>query len=89
MRKEALKILRILTQPHAAKQLGRPWRMPTEKEIVELVLLCEWTPMTIHGREGFLVVSRYNGNSIFLPATGIKRHSCISPWQYNHVIQRS
>ena len=24
-----------------------------------------------------------------IPITDIFRHSCISPWQYNHVIQRS
>lgn len=72
------KVNLMIEDDAVAKQLGRPWRMPTEKEIVELVLLCEWTPMTIHGREGFLVVSRYNGNSIFLPATGIKHDTSIS-----------
>ena len=30
-----------------------------------------------------------SGKSILLAYTAKKGHSCISPWQYNHVIQRS
>ena len=29
------------------------------------------------------------GNKVQFGELGIFRHSCISPWQYNHVIQRS
>ncbi len=49
---------------------GHPWRMPTNKEIEELKHNCttKWT--AINGIEGLCLVSKINGNSIFLPAAG-------------------
>lgn len=44
--------------------------MPSYKEILELRKKCDWTWITIDGVDGFMVTSRNNGNSIFLPAAG-------------------
>jgi len=56
------------------KHLG-DWRMPTETEVKELFshfkdggYLWEWK--TYNGHSGYKVTYRYNGNSIFLPASG-------------------
>jgi len=54
----------------ATVNLGSPWRMPTQKEIDELVKGCTWTWKEQNGVLGYLVVSKVNGNSIFLPAAG-------------------
>ena len=44
---------------------GGKWRMPTEKEMWELINNCTWTWKD----NGFLITGP-NGNTIFLPATG-------------------
>lgn len=49
--------------------LGNGWRVPTEKEMQELIDKCTWTWMTVDGKQGYKVTGR-NGNSIFLPAEG-------------------
>lgn len=49
---------------------GGKWRMPTEAEMSELKENCTWTWTTQNGVEGFLVKSKINGNTIFLPAAG-------------------
>ncbi|MBQ7683310.1 MAG: hypothetical protein IJT48_02380 [Bacteroidaceae bacterium] len=48
------------------------WRMPTKKEIQELIDNCtmEWT--TVHKVQGMRFTSKINGNSIFMPAAGNK-----------------
>lgn len=51
-------------------KLGNNWRMPTLDEFQELIDNCdsEWTAQNgVYGRK---LVSRINGNSIFLPAAG-------------------
>ncbi len=52
---------------------GGDWRLPTRTEYDELLDEgnCSWVWMTINGINGYKVTS-YNGNSIFLPATGYK-----------------
>ncbi len=55
----------------ARKQWGGSWRLPTEKEMKELVDYCTWTWTTYKGVEGYKVTGP-NGNSIFLPATGYR-----------------
>lgn len=51
---------------------GSEWRMPSKKQIEELVneeyTRTEWTSK--NGVNGLIVTSRQNGNSIFLPAGG-------------------
>lgn len=52
------------------------WRMPTEKELQELVDSCTWTWTTKKGIIGYQVTGP-NGNSIFLPAAGAKMTTSI------------
>lgn len=47
---------------------GGRWRMPTKDEFQELISNCTWIWM--NDKNGYKVVSRSNGNSIFLPAAG-------------------
>ncbi len=49
---------------------GGIWRMPTGEELDELQTKCTWTWTTINGLSGFKVISKTNGESIFLPAGG-------------------
>lgn len=49
---------------------GSTWRMPSIKEVRELVNNCTWTWTTQDGVNGYKVTSKTNGNSIFLPAAG-------------------
>lgn len=48
------------------------WRMPTDDEWAELCEKCRWTWITEKGVNGYNVTSKINGNSIFLPAAGIR-----------------
>lgn len=48
---------------------GGNWRLPTRKEMEELINKCKWTWTEINGVNGFTVKGP-NGNSIFLPAAG-------------------
>lgn len=50
--------------------LGGDWRMPTNAELIELVNNCTWTWTTQNNVNGYLVSSKTNSNSIFLPAAG-------------------
>ena len=54
----------------AHAMLGGAWRMPTHSEQEELRDCCKWTVTTMNGVEGYLVSSKSNSNSIFLPITG-------------------
>ena len=59
----------------AAVNLGGKWRMPTDAEWTELRNSCSWTWTTLNGVEGYMVTSKKNGNSIFLPAAGHRGYS--------------
>ncbi len=50
---------------------GSPWRMPTRDEFEELINKCKWTITTVNEVEGYMVTGT-NGNTIFLPAAGIR-----------------
>ena len=54
---------------------GGKWRMPTRKEKDELRYYCTWEWTTLNGIEGYKVISKKNGNSIFLPAAGSRSDS--------------
>ena len=54
----------------ARENWGSTWRMPTEAECKELCNKCDWTWTSQGGHNGYLVTSKINGNSIFLPAAG-------------------
>ncbi|MBQ5856455.1 MAG: hypothetical protein IIW55_04020 [Bacteroidales bacterium] len=53
----------------ATANWGGNWRMPTEKEMRELIDKCTWIWTTQNGVKGYNVKGP-NGNSIFLPAAG-------------------
>ena len=55
-------------------KLGGNWRMPTIEEWTELLEKCTWTWTTQNGVTGRLVTAS-NGNSIFLPAAGIRERT--------------
>lgn len=50
---------------------GGNWRMPTMDEVNELCDKCTWEWTTVNGVAGQLVTGP-NGNSIFLPAAGLR-----------------
>ncbi|MDO4497155.1 MAG: hypothetical protein Q4B58_04930 [Bacteroidales bacterium] len=50
----------------ASQKLGGSWRMPTVREISELVEKCRWKKCRMHSILGWQVIGP-NGNSIFLP----------------------
>ena len=49
---------------------GEDWRTPTRSDFEELTNreYCDWTLATINGIPGVKIISKINGNSIFLPA---------------------
>ena len=58
-------------------KLGDKWRIPTQDELEELVNTqynpdYEWTLKSVGGIEGVEIACLANGNSIFLPQTGIR-----------------
>lgn len=61
----------------AAQHWGSGWRMPTYAEWKELRDKCVWTWATESGRQGYRIVSKINGNYIFLPAVGVNRSNKI------------
>lgn len=57
----------------ASATLGGKWRMPTKREVAELVRECSWTTMYLNGVKGFKVRSckkGYTRNWIFVPHCG-------------------
>ena len=55
----------------AAASWGGEWRMPSKDDFQELIDKCEWEWMSKNGVNGYKVIGP-NGNSIFLPAAGVK-----------------
>ncbi|MBQ7253898.1 MAG: hypothetical protein IJS30_04410 [Bacteroidales bacterium] len=61
---------------------GGSWRMPTDAEWTELMTECAWIWITRNGVSGRLVTGA-NGNSIFLPAAGIRYESYLDDLGYS------
>ena len=55
----------------ASYNWGGSWRLPTYKEMQELVDKCKWTWTNIAGHKGYMVKGP-NGLNIFLPAGGFR-----------------
>lgn len=55
----------------ARAKWGGTWRLPTKKEIKELVKKCKWEVVTKNGRKSFKVTGP-NGNHILLPTAGYR-----------------
>lgn len=56
----------------ASVVLGGDWRLPTKWDFEELYDNCVWERKTIHGITGYLVSSKVNSNSIFIPACKVR-----------------
>ena len=54
---------------------GGNWRMPTAEEMEELRKECTWLWTSQNGIDGYKVMSKHNGNSIFLPSSGCIKES--------------
>ena len=67
-----------LSDDAAHANWGGDWRMPTKAERDELCENCTWTWTTQNGVNGYKVISKSNGNSIFLPAAGFRNGSSLS-----------
>ena len=59
----------------ARENWGGSWRMPTIAEFEELCKKCKWKWTSQGGHTGYLVTSKTNGNSIFLPAAGLRNRA--------------
>ena len=68
---DGLSILEIVDDA-AAVTLRGSWRMPTAEELDELLESCDWNWTSKGNVYGYEVVSKVNGNSVFLPAAGYK-----------------
>ena len=66
-----------LSDDAANVKWGGDWRMPTIEEQEELLIECNWKWTTQNGIKGYNVVSKINGNSIFLPASGYRYESSL------------
>ena len=49
---------------------GSDWCIPSKVQYEELIDQCDWTYTTMNDVKGYLVSSKSNGNTIFLPAAG-------------------
>ena len=56
----------------ATVKLGKDWQMPSYAQAQELIDSCQWMWMKYRGAEGVRVTGP-NGNSLFLPAAGMRR----------------
>lgn len=61
-----------LNDDAARANWGGSWRMPTNTEFEELLSNSTWTWTAMNGNRGYIVTSKTNGNSIFLPAAGTR-----------------
>ncbi len=64
----------LLAPEHDAATVnwGECWRMPSGKEVNELYEKCKWEVANVDGMRGYKVTGP-NGNSIYMPAVGIKK----------------
>lgn len=65
------KYYQILPEDDPASSMSL--RMPTIEEWQELKTNCVWTMKIKNGHLGYVVTSKANGNSIFLPIAGLKK----------------
>lgn len=48
------------------------WRMPSDEQMIELREKCIWTWFSKNGVNGYVVESKFNGKTLFLPAAGCR-----------------
>ena len=56
---------------------GSEWRMPTKTQFDELQAECNWQWTSMNGINGYLVTSKRNSASLFLPAAGYREGSSL------------
>ena len=56
----------------AYKKWGKNWRLPSKKEIEELYSECIWEETNYKNVVGYKVISKKNGNYLFIPAGGFR-----------------
>lgn len=61
---------------------GTSWRIPTRAEMNELYNNCTFICTTQNGKLGYLVTSKINSNSIFLPAAGSRNEKLVNSNKY-------
>ena len=61
---------------------GTSWRIPTRAEMKELYNNCTFTCTNQNGNMGYLVTSKINSNSIFLPAAGSRNEKLVNSNKY-------
>ena len=54
----------------ATVNMGKPWRMPTSDEFLELYDNCEWKYVAQNGYYGVRFTSKINGNRLFFACSG-------------------
>ena len=72
----------------ASANWGGGWRIPTEAEWGELSRKCRWSWTYQGSYGGYLVTSKKNGNSIFLPAH-YEMHDPINDGAFGHYLTSS
>ena len=55
----------------ATARWGNGWQMPSKEQCDELIEHCTWEWTTLYGRIGYKVISKSNGNWIFLTSSGV------------------
>lgn len=55
----------------ATVRWGKDWCMPSVEQFAELYYNCTWSLSKLNGRKGYLIKSKKNNNSIFLPFGGV------------------
>ena len=74
--------------------LGLSPRSPRRELVEQLAKATKKSEMTVRGwlterSAPDKLTQKVIEDTVGIPASELFRHSCISPWQYNHVIQRS
>lgn len=76
-----------LSDDAARAVMGKKWAIPSYSNWEELknTSNCTWTWTTQNGNNGYLITSKKNGNSLFLPAAGSRESSSlIDAGTYGH-----
>lgn len=65
----------------ATQNMGNNWRMPTKEDFEELLEYCVWIETTQNYENGYMITSKANSRSIFLPMSGYMSQDSIT---HNH-----
>lgn len=72
----SLEYIELVDDP-ANVNWGGNWRMPTNEDFAELWANCDCISEIYNGVFGWTMKSRINGNSIFIPASGVKQETSV------------